>query len=552
MREKKYFMKVIVLAVLATACGPKTITKVEVIREKELEILEVPANNWGVNYRFFNRTEMNDEIGQYGDAVVHILDSADQASGSGFFISEDGIMVTAAHVIPRARCWEDSCRGIIAVRDSRVGGANEVFTKIEPILIDETADVGIYRLGHASGQAVKGLPNLKISMEKLAYGKTHWLIGHPKGGSLKFSEYKPEVAGGFKVRGGGAMIFGNSGGPIIDPDTGEVVGIAHAIEQKISTIRTDGNFRSYAYMITSAYLPIAIAFLLGDLDKCGVLPADRKLGISDGILAIEKCGKKPGSRSLTLSLASLLPREKSQKRLFKNLHESTEFKLHYSWERTPQKYWDSSARQDPATMYGVVDIYRRASTFLGFWLLQSPSYLEVENSYVALQSNISASPPNSFFGMSFGPLSELGFSFSLPTERVAPKLDSPKDCAAKIKPSSDPLFPLRAQLLNCKYLPVELAKDNRDEFMTSLQRSASASDASTLLAHLGLLELYLKNEGDPLGDEELSEILQAIRVASDQDRDLARFMALDQQFYRLQHPEIFGSPEADRDSWQKF
>ena len=103
-----------------SACGPRVQIKERVVEK----VLKVPMNSWGVEYRYFNTDEMAPNLAAVSEAVVQIKDFINNEMGSGFLVNDGGIMITAAHVIGRDRCLKDSCKGILVIRDSRVGGAN--------------------------------------------------------------------------------------------------------------------------------------------------------------------------------------------------------------------------------------------------------------------------------------------------------------------------------------------------------------------------------------------------------------------------------------------
>jgi cytochrome c-type biogenesis protein CcmH/NrfG len=159
--------------------------------------------------------------------VVAINDSTQSVSmGSGFFLSEDGLIVTNAHVV------EGGSRLLVYVQDRLVATAPTV------LVADGDADLAALRVPGVS-------PNiLTLAQENALEGTEVVSIGYPRitdilqmGFTLHATVGSGMVSGlaqgrsrtsgrqaGF-VQTTGVLNFGNSGGPLIDTETGTVLGM---------------------------------------------------------------------------------------------------------------------------------------------------------------------------------------------------------------------------------------------------------------------------------------------------------------------------------------
>ncbi len=137
------------------------------------------------------------------------------ASGSGFFISDDGLFITNAHVV------EDSTK--IEVRTAAGKKSANV------LRVDKDKDLALLRVA-----VVKGTVGvLTISTNKVSLGKQVFTIGYPmievQGSRPKYTDGKISSLAGIRDDPERMQISvpvqpGNSGGPLADAN-GEIVGI---------------------------------------------------------------------------------------------------------------------------------------------------------------------------------------------------------------------------------------------------------------------------------------------------------------------------------------
>ena len=158
--------------------------------------------------------------------IVGIDDEGGSASlGSGFFVSSDGLVLTNAHVI------EDSKKLYVYVQDQIIVSDPEV------VLIDADADLALLRMPFA-------VPHLRLAAIQPDEGSLTIGVGYPRltdilnMGLTLHSTVVPFTVNGL-VQGQsrvksiptmflqtvGTMYSGGSGGPLLDIQSGEVVGI---------------------------------------------------------------------------------------------------------------------------------------------------------------------------------------------------------------------------------------------------------------------------------------------------------------------------------------
>ena len=156
-----------------------------------------------------------------GAAVAKAFDFTKYVSvGSGFWISADGWILTNEHVVSDSKLVD------LRLRDGRVIQATVVKT-------DEAKDLALLKADHApkSWQAVsKGATDLPL-------GRTVFTVGYPdpmiQGVEPKFTDGRISAASGIEDRRDNYQTtvpvqHGNSGGALVDFDTGWVVGVVNA------------------------------------------------------------------------------------------------------------------------------------------------------------------------------------------------------------------------------------------------------------------------------------------------------------------------------------
>jgi S1-C subfamily serine protease/lipoprotein NlpI len=159
--------------------------------------------------------------------IVAVNDAARSISmGSGFFVTDDGLFVTNAHVI------ETHSRLVVYINNEMVSVSPEV------IAVDPDADLAALRIH------VTGAPTVPLAVENPEEGSEVITVGYPRitdilqmGFTLHPTVGAGTVSGMAQgrsrttgrqaafVQTSGVLNFGNSGGPLVDMHSGQVVGM---------------------------------------------------------------------------------------------------------------------------------------------------------------------------------------------------------------------------------------------------------------------------------------------------------------------------------------
>lgn len=144
-------------------------------------------------------------------------------SGSGFFISANGVAVTNYHVI------EDTYGAVITTT------SGDRFEATDIIAFDETLDIAIIRISKTSlkGKKVSGFPSVQMAdSDKIKAGQTVYALGSPVGlqntiSNGIISNPRQTIGADTFIQITAAISHGSSGGALVN-DYGEVIGITSA------------------------------------------------------------------------------------------------------------------------------------------------------------------------------------------------------------------------------------------------------------------------------------------------------------------------------------
>ena len=155
-----------------------------------------------------------------GDAVVTVKTSA--GLGSGFFIHEDGFLITNAHVIEGEHPESLTICQFVKNAD---GIQEKAFTKVRIV-----ADAGLYDIALLKVEAPQKFPWVSLAdSTRVQQGDRVFAIGSPQGLSRSTAEGSISQANrgkedGFYLQTTTALSPGNSGGPLFNLQ-GQVIGI---------------------------------------------------------------------------------------------------------------------------------------------------------------------------------------------------------------------------------------------------------------------------------------------------------------------------------------
>jgi hypothetical protein len=143
------------------SCAQKAEEKIVVV-EKPAEISRPDLNSiWGLPFNFTPINQADEKLKELGKATV-LVRYIDGGTATGFFISEDGLLITNEHVISNSACVKDRCSGIQLIRDFRVGGDLEVFQKFDLLMASTDLNFALVKVKLPEGRKV---PYLKLSKE---------------------------------------------------------------------------------------------------------------------------------------------------------------------------------------------------------------------------------------------------------------------------------------------------------------------------------------------------------------------------------------------------
>jgi serine protease Do len=195
-------------------------TKVEAVADRVMPNLPEGFGNLPEDHpmqEFFRRFGMPDAPGQGDNGRQPYQPRRGMAQGSGFFISEDGYLVTNAHVV------EDASEVTVAMDDGRE-------LKAEVIGTDERTDLALLKV---EGNGFRYIPfaqdEPKVGQWVLAVGNPFGLGGSVTAGIIS-AEGRDIGAGPYDnfLQIDAPVNRGNSGGPTVNT-RGEVVGVNTAI-----------------------------------------------------------------------------------------------------------------------------------------------------------------------------------------------------------------------------------------------------------------------------------------------------------------------------------
>ena len=244
--------------------------------------------------------------------------SSGQALGSGFVVSEDGYILTNAHVVVNNGQKADSVE-VVFKGQGQDGGTHVSATVVG---VDETSDVALLKVDPAKAPALDPLPLGDSS--KVAVGEPVVAIGNPLGydfsvtsGIVSATNRQLQSPNGSVISDGiqtdAAINEGNSGGPLIDA-TGHVIGINEQIASQsggnqglgfavpINTAVSVMKQLQQTGKVTYAYLGISGQTVTSDVANALGLKADSGVlvaSVASGSPA-DKAGLKGGSQQQTL------------------------------------------------------------------------------------------------------------------------------------------------------------------------------------------------------------------------------------------------------------
>ncbi len=221
-------VKTIEKPVVTTVEKPIVITNTEILKVPEVVFLDRSVGVFGTP-KAIKETTQNTQLA--GMAVAKVM-SVTGASGTGFFISKDGLFLTNEHVIPISSCMKKKCAGFKIVTGLGSGQQIKQYTDFT-VLAQEAGDYDftLLKVNLKNGETVD---YLNLSFESPNFSSKEAIsnfavFGHPAGASLHVSPALPTTIINTNLEFKAVVIPGNSGGPLIDLKTNIVYGLVKSM-----------------------------------------------------------------------------------------------------------------------------------------------------------------------------------------------------------------------------------------------------------------------------------------------------------------------------------
>ena len=189
----------------------------------EAEHVTAPSSSfyWAPNKPAPTRSVL-DLVNQIGEAVVQVRTPG--GLGSGFFINEDGFLITNFHVI------EGETQISVEVYHQKAGQLDRrTYKQVQIMALNKFADLALLKIDDKDAPKFKSVP--LGSADALSVGEKVFAIGSPLGLERTVTEgilstKTREMAGSLYLQTTAQINPGNSGGPLFNL-SGEVIGVTN-------------------------------------------------------------------------------------------------------------------------------------------------------------------------------------------------------------------------------------------------------------------------------------------------------------------------------------
>jgi len=250
--------------------GNKTSNETFALMENEAILSiesENPANGEKMTFNF---------IKMYPPASGDVtFNDKSKSSGSGFFVTTDGVIGTNAHVVENAES--------IKIQISNEIGKFEYSAKI--LLVDNQNDIALIKIEDEKFQGLSSIPYSLV--EKAEIGEKAFTIGYPlndvMGTNYKVTDGIVSAISGIEddmryYQVSVPLQPGNSGGPLFNDD-GNIIGITSA---RLNSKAVGANIENVNYAIKISYL-LNLYNMLPNADKLNTTPTQSNKELQDQV-----------------------------------------------------------------------------------------------------------------------------------------------------------------------------------------------------------------------------------------------------------------------------
>lgn len=168
------------------------------------------------------------KISEAARAVVRI--GTQMGAGTGFFISQSGLLMTNNHVVGTDNCSIEGCYLQLTFGFERGNKADSNTYFAEPLFSDTNLDVSVFQIRDEKGGPAFRPPHFLKVVHKTApalMGERLYFVGHPGGELKKWVATEVVDYDKIKFSTDNLALGGSSGSPYLNAD-GDVVGILHS------------------------------------------------------------------------------------------------------------------------------------------------------------------------------------------------------------------------------------------------------------------------------------------------------------------------------------
>ncbi len=224
--------------------------------------------------------------------AIVLLETADHAGGTGFFIKDGGRLVTNSHVLGADNCTREGC--YVDVVFSFEAGAKPEKRELYavPLFNDTHWDISVFDVfvpTPKNATAQKFIPSHTLEFSTQNHGtlalSTPFVVGHPDSASKRWSSAPIYEIQGDWCRSGHCVLEGSSGSPVLDAE-GKVLGLVHRSGAGVrNPFSLDQTFHSTHFSLATGFQTALNVIRTGkpakNIETIPSIPLSRTISASD-------------------------------------------------------------------------------------------------------------------------------------------------------------------------------------------------------------------------------------------------------------------------------